>query len=83
MKAILAIAAATVLLGGLAAAPAVAAEKKMAHKPSCYDFAWESQAMADCLAKGGPMPAASDGSMKGTKGMKGMKGKKMDMPKSS
>ena len=29
------------------------------HKMSCYDYAWESQQMKDCLAKsGGKKPAA-------------------------
>jgi hypothetical protein len=48
------------------AKPAVAAHdaKKMSakkrHKVSCYDYAWESQAMKDCLAKqsSGTQPAA-------------------------
>jgi len=26
--------------------------KKAAHKKDCYDYAWQSAAMADCLAKG-------------------------------
>jgi len=25
---------------------------KAVHKASCYDYAWQSQAMKDCLAKG-------------------------------
>lgn len=28
------------------------------HKMSCYDHAWQSQAMKDCLAKGDMKPAA-------------------------
>jgi hypothetical protein len=44
----------------LAAAPALAADMAMKHgemhaghhhKMSCYDFAWQSRAMKDCLAK--------------------------------
>ena len=27
--------------------------KKSAHKMDCYDYAWQSAAMADCLAKKG------------------------------
>ena len=67
------LAAAVVIAGGLTALPAAAAgtaapatkaapaHHKSAHKASCYDYAWDSQQMKDCLAKGDKMtkPAAA------------------------
>lgn len=32
------------------------AKKTAKHKRSCYDYAWESQDMKDCLAKQGNQP---------------------------
>jgi hypothetical protein len=63
MKKLFSLAAAALLVGSLASvsafaadAPKAAAPKKaMAkshHQMSCNDYAWESQAMKDCLAKG-------------------------------
>jgi hypothetical protein len=67
-KTLLSLAAAALLLGGLAVAPAsaqTAAPAKKApakhamhhasHMKSCYDYAWDSQQQKDCLAK----PAAA------------------------
>lgn len=43
---------------------------KSAHKMNCYDLAYQSQAMADCLAKGGnataPKPMMKKSSKKKT-----------------
>ena len=76
-KTLLTLAAAALLIGGLASAPAQAAAPakapahKMAHhashhKKSCYDYAWESQQQKDCLAKGdtAAKPAAKKTSAK-------------------
>jgi hypothetical protein len=51
MRPILPLAAVTVVGAVLLALPAMAAPK---HAASCYDYAWESQDMKDCLA-GKPM----------------------------
>ena len=52
-KILLSLAAAALLVGGLATLSTGAeAATKSAHKMSCYDYAWESQAQKDCLAKG-------------------------------
>jgi hypothetical protein len=40
------------------ATPAMAMAMKPRHLWSCYDYAWESQAMKDCLAKPAAMPMA-------------------------
>jgi hypothetical protein len=62
----------------LLASPALAAK----HKSSCYDYAWQSQDMKDCLAHPEKMKAAHKPMHKATKAkdMKGMKDMK-DMPK--
>lgn len=39
--------------------PMKAAATKPKHKFSCYDYAWQSKDMQDCLAKGGAKPAAA------------------------
>ena len=62
MKKLFSLAAAVLLVGSLASVSAFAADapkaapKKMSmkshHKMSCSDYAWESQAMKDCMAKG-------------------------------
>jgi hypothetical protein len=46
--------------------------KKSSHKMGCYDYAWQSAAMNDCLAKG--TSSTSDGM---SKPMKKAKKKKM------
>jgi hypothetical protein len=62
---------------GLLSAPALAKHK--GHARSCYDYAWESQDMKDCLAnpdgmKHMPMHKHMKKGMKrDMKGMKGMK----------
>ena len=70
-KTLLTLAAAMLMIGGLASVPASAqtaapAAKapahKMAHhaarhKMTCYDYAWESQAQKDCLAGKSAAPA--------------------------
>ncbi len=74
-KKLLSLAAAALLVGGLSfvASPAEAATAKKAsmhkshHKMSCYDQAWESQAMKDCLAKAEAKPAAKKAMKKGKK----------------
>ena len=71
MKKLMYITAATLLVAGLAAAPAfaqgtaktttktattkTATMKKARHATSCYDYAWDSQAQKDCLAGKKPM----------------------------
>ena len=65
MKKLMYLTAATLLVAGLAAAPAfaqgtakttttkttkTATMKKSHHAMSCYDYAWDSQAQKDCLA---------------------------------
>jgi 4-hydroxyphenylpyruvate dioxygenase-like putative hemolysin len=64
----------------LLASPALAAK----HQPSCYDYAWQSQDMKDCLAHPEKMKAAHKPMHKATKAkaMKDMKGMKdmKDMP---
>jgi hypothetical protein len=63
MKKLFSLAAAALLVGSLASASAFAADapkadapKKVAakshHKMGCNDYAWDSQAMKDCMAKG-------------------------------
>jgi hypothetical protein len=46
-----------------AAKPMAMHTKKRAHKMDCNDYAWESAAMKDCLAKGGSA-TSGDGMMK-------------------
>ena len=46
-----AIAVAGVLAMPAAAAPADSGKPKAHHHMGCYDFAWDSQDMKDCLAK--------------------------------
>ena len=71
MKKLMFLTAATLLVAGLAAAPAfaqgtaktttktattkTATMKKSHHAMSCYDYAWDSQAQKDCLAGKKPM----------------------------
>jgi hypothetical protein len=70
MKKLMYLTAATLLVAGLAAAPAfaqgtakttttkttkTATMKKSHHAMSCYDYAWDSQAQKDCLAGKKPM----------------------------
>lgn len=38
--------------------------KKSSHKMGCYDYAWQSAAMADCLAKGTSKASTSKPMMK-------------------
>lgn len=74
MKKLMYITAATLLVAGLAAAPAFAQGtakkatpmKKAHHTMSCYNYAWDSQAQKDCLAGKKPMAkkAATKKSMK-------------------
>ncbi len=71
MKKLISIAAATLLVAGLAAAPAFAqgAMKKKTpmkahHAMSCYDYAWDSQAQKDCLAGKSAKPMAKKASSK-------------------
>jgi hypothetical protein len=58
MKKLFSLAAAALLVGSLASVSAFAADapKKATTKPhhmmSCNDYAYESQAMKDCMAKG-------------------------------
>lgn len=54
----------------LASSPAMAK-----HKWSCYDWAWQSQDMKDCLAK----QASAQAPAPKKKSTKGMKGKMQDM----
>jgi hypothetical protein len=42
------------------------AHKASHHKMSCYDYAWDSQAMKDCLAKGTSKPMTKKSSKKKT-----------------
>jgi hypothetical protein len=52
-KTLLSLAVAALVAGGLATVSTGAeAATKSVHKMSCYDYAWESQAQKDCLAKG-------------------------------
>jgi hypothetical protein len=70
MKKLMYLTAATLLVAGLAVAPAfaqgtakttttkttkTATMKKSHHAMSCYDYAWDSQAQKDCLAGKKPM----------------------------
>jgi hypothetical protein len=52
------------------AAKPMTMKKPMAHKSShkmgCYDYAWESQAMKDCLAKGTSKPMMKKSTKKKT-----------------
>ena len=52
-------------------APMKGASVKKKHKRSCYDYAWQSQDMKDCLAKqasaGQQAPAAKHGKKKAAK----------------
>ena len=53
-KTLLSLAAATLIMGGLASVPtaaqaATAPAHKSMHKMSCYDYAWDSQQQKDCL----------------------------------
>ncbi|HLI19688.1 MAG TPA: hypothetical protein VKV32_01120 [Stellaceae bacterium] len=50
--------------GAPAAAPAAKAAAKSKHKFSCYDYAWQSKEMQDCLAKASAKPAAAKKPMK-------------------
>ena len=85
MKKLMYITAATLLVAGLAAAPAFAqgTTKKMPmkahHTKSCYDYAWDSQAQKDCLAGKSAKPMAKKAMAK--KSMKSMK--KSTAPKTS
>jgi hypothetical protein len=72
-KILFSLAAAALIIGGLASVStsAQAATKapmahKASHKMSCYDYAWDSQQQKDCLAKGDTMakPAVKKTSMK-------------------
>jgi hypothetical protein len=85
LKTLFSLAAAALIIGGLASIPtsAEAATKapmahKAVHKMSCYDYAWDSQQQKDCLAKGDKMakPAVKKTSMK-------KKAKKAAAPKTS
>ncbi len=73
MKKLMYITAATLLVAGLAAAPAFAqgTTKKMPmkahHTKSCYDYAWDSQAQKDCLAGKSAKPMAKKAAKKSTK----------------
>jgi hypothetical protein len=83
MKKLMYITAATLLVAGLAAAPASAqgttkpaattskSMKKMPmkahHVRSCYDYAWDSQAQKDCLAGKSAKPMAKKASAKKSK----------------
>lgn len=100
MKKLLCLAAATLMLGGLAAFPTAAMaagtapppakhmthkatakhhmHHRVAHKRSCYDYAWQSQQMKDCVSKAGSM---SKPMAKKTSAKKHMK-KHMTMKKS-
>ena len=70
MKKLMYITAATLLVAGLAVAPAFAqgSMKNMPmkghHTKSCYDFAWDSQAQKDCLAGKSAKPMAKKASAK-------------------
>jgi hypothetical protein len=78
MKKLMYIAAATLLVAGLSAAPVFAqgttkpaassSTKKMPmkarHMKSCYDYAWDSQAQKDCLAGKSAKPMAKKASTK-------------------
>jgi hypothetical protein len=82
-KTLLSFAAAALLLSGLAVVPAAAqttpapaakAPAKHAthhhathHAKSCYDYAWESQAQKDCLAKPASTPAPAKKAAKSKK----------------
>ena len=81
-KTLLSFATAALLLGGLAVVPAAAqtapapaakAPAKHAthhaghHVKSCYDYAWESQAQKDCLAKQTSAPAPAKKAAKSKK----------------
>jgi hypothetical protein len=70
-KTLFSLAAAALIIGGLASVPtsAEAATKapmahKASHKVSCYDYAWDSQQQKDCLAKGDAKPAVKKASVK-------------------
>lgn len=41
--------------------------KTSAHRKNCYDYAWQSAAMADCLAKGTSKASTSKPMKKATK----------------
>ena len=72
-KTLLSLAAATLIIGGLASVPtsaqaatAAPMAHKSVHKMSCYDYAWDSQQQKDCLVKGDKMakPAVKKASTK-------------------
>lgn len=87
MKKLLCLAAATLMLGGLATLPTAAMaagtappppakhtmhkasakhhmHHRMAHKRSCYDYAWQSQQMKDCQAGATSKPMAKTSAKK-------------------
>jgi hypothetical protein len=55
-------------------APGEKMAAKPKHKFSCYDYAWQSKDMQDCLAKASAKPAAAKAKATKSKSMKGMKG---------
>lgn len=74
MKKLMYITAATLLVAGLATAPAFAQgtakkamPKKAHHTMSCYDYAWDSQAQKDCLAGKSAKPTAKKAMKKSMK----------------
>lgn len=57
-------AAAPAMAPGMKMAPAKTAAAKPKHKFSCYDYAWQSKQMQDCLAKASAKPAAKPAAAK-------------------
>ena len=74
MKTLFSVTAATLLVAGLAAAPAFAQgtmkksmPMKAHHSMSCYDYAWDSQAQKDCLAGKSAKPMTKKATKKAMK----------------